>query len=131
MDKKNIAKLAFRFVFLVGVVNLFADMTYEGARSINGAFLASLGASAIIVSVVSGLGEFLGYSAMGISHFEQGKRDLKISDLKKISDHFKKPLSFFLVSEQVLYRANKKEGNNADFHFSLKKFDDFLDKQGL
>ena len=69
MDKKNISKLAFRFVILVGVVNLFADMTYEGARSINGAFLASLGASAIIVSVVSGFGEFLGYVLRSIAGF--------------------------------------------------------------
>jgi len=69
MDKKNIAKLAFRFVFLVGVVNLFADMTYEGARSVNGAFLASLGASAIIVSFVSGFGEFLGYVLRSIAGF--------------------------------------------------------------
>ena len=69
MDKKDISKLAFKFVLLVGVVNLFADMTYEGARSINGAFLASLGASAIIVSVVSGLGEFLGYVLRSIAGF--------------------------------------------------------------
>ena len=69
MDKKNIAKLAFRFVLLVGAVNLFADMTYEGARSINGAFLASLGASAIIVSVVSGLGELLGYVLRSVAGF--------------------------------------------------------------
>jgi len=69
MDKKNIAKLAFRFVFLVGVINLFADMAYEGARSINGAFLASLGASAIVVSFVSGFGEFLGYILRSIAGF--------------------------------------------------------------
>ena len=37
---------ALRFVILLGVVSLFADMTYEGARSITGPFLAVLGASA-------------------------------------------------------------------------------------
>ena len=36
---KDIAKLAFRFVFIFGIVNFFADMTYEGARSILGPFL--------------------------------------------------------------------------------------------
>jgi MFS family permease len=36
-------------------------MTYEGGRSIAGPFLGSLGASAVVVSVVAGLGEFLGY----------------------------------------------------------------------
>jgi len=34
-----------RFVLLIGVVSLFADMSYEGARSITGPFLAFLGAS--------------------------------------------------------------------------------------
>ena len=32
-----------RFVLLIGVVSLFADMSYEGARSITGPFLASDG----------------------------------------------------------------------------------------
>ena len=48
-------------ILLFGVVSLFADMTYEGARSISGPFLGSLGASAVIVGVVAGAGEFLGY----------------------------------------------------------------------
>lgn len=47
------------FVVLIGCVSLFADMTYEGARSIVGPFLSTLGASAVVVSVVAGLGEFL------------------------------------------------------------------------
>jgi hypothetical protein len=38
------AKNALRFVLLIGIVSLFADMTYEGARSINGPYLAVLGA---------------------------------------------------------------------------------------
>ncbi len=42
----KLAKLAFRFVLTIGIVNLFADFTYEGARSITGPFLGSLGASA-------------------------------------------------------------------------------------
>src|SRR5205823_13595163 len=53
---------AFRFVLVLGIVNLFADVTYEGASSINGPFLGALGASAAAIGVVSGLGEFLGYS---------------------------------------------------------------------
>jgi hypothetical protein len=36
---------ALRFVISFGVVSLFADMTYEGMRSISGPFLALLGAS--------------------------------------------------------------------------------------
>lgn len=35
-SSSNIAKLAFRFVLIFGIVNFFADMTYEGGRSIVG-----------------------------------------------------------------------------------------------
>ncbi len=52
---------ALRFVLLLGVVSLFADMTYEGARSITGPYLHTLGASATFVGIVVGLGELLGY----------------------------------------------------------------------
>ncbi|HSI06045.1 MAG TPA: MFS transporter [Myxococcota bacterium] len=46
---------------MLGVVNLFADIVYEGGASVNGPFLGSLGASAAAVSVIAGFGEFLGY----------------------------------------------------------------------
>lgn len=49
------------FIILVGVVSLFADMTYEGERSATAPFLQSLGASAGVVGLVAGLGELLGY----------------------------------------------------------------------
>ncbi|MGH8397985.1 MAG: MFS transporter [Gammaproteobacteria bacterium] len=53
---------AFRFVLSIGIVSLFADLTYEGGRSIVGPYLAVLGAGPVFVGVVAGLGEFLGYS---------------------------------------------------------------------
>ncbi len=65
----NLAKLAFRFVLTIGIVNLFADFTYEGARSITGPFLGSLGASATVIGIVVGFGELLGYSLRSISGF--------------------------------------------------------------
>jgi MFS family permease len=52
---------ALNFVILLGVVSLFADMTYEGARSAVGTFLGMLGASAFAIGVVSGGGELVGY----------------------------------------------------------------------
>src|SRR5437879_5849333 len=55
------AKLAFRFVLTIGIANLFADMTYEGGRSVTGPFLASLGASAAVVGFTAGFGELVGY----------------------------------------------------------------------
>jgi MFS family permease len=56
-----------QFVLLFGAVNLFADMTYEGARSVTGPFLAYLGASGFIVGTVAGFGEFLGYALRFVS----------------------------------------------------------------
>jgi MFS family permease len=56
------ADAAFRFVLIMGIVNLFADLTYEGGGAINGAFMASLGAGAATVSIVAGAGEFIGYA---------------------------------------------------------------------
>jgi MFS family permease len=46
-----------RAVVGFGVVSLAADMVYEGARSVTGPLLASLGASAVVVGLVSGAGE--------------------------------------------------------------------------
>ena len=50
---------AFAFIASLGVVSLFADMTYEGARSIIGPFLKGLGASAAAVGFIAGFGEML------------------------------------------------------------------------
>lgn len=55
------ARRALTFVVLLGVVSLFADMTYEGSRSIWGPYLGTLGATGAIVGVVAGGGELLGY----------------------------------------------------------------------
>jgi MFS family permease len=46
-----------RAVVGFGVVSLAADMVYEGARSVTGPLLASLGASALLVGLISGAGE--------------------------------------------------------------------------
>ncbi len=52
---------AIRFIIALGTISLFADVTYEGARSINGPFLATLGAGAALVGIISGAGELVGY----------------------------------------------------------------------
>jgi len=44
-------------------------MVYEGARSIIGPYLATLGASATIVGVVAGAGEFIGYGLRVVSGY--------------------------------------------------------------
>ncbi|WP_323095709.1 MFS transporter [Intrasporangium sp. YIM S08009] len=48
---------AWRVVWWFGFVSLAADMVYEGARSMYGPLLASLGAGAVVVGFVTGAGE--------------------------------------------------------------------------
>ncbi len=67
--KGKVAKAAFGFVLIIGIVNLFADMTYEGARSITGPFLGSLGASATVVGIVAGTGELFGYGLRSVAGY--------------------------------------------------------------
>jgi len=50
------------FIILLGIVSLFGDITYEGARSVTGPYLATLGASASAVGLIAGIGEFVGYA---------------------------------------------------------------------
>jgi MFS family permease len=46
-----------RFIVGFGVVSALADVVYEGARSIIGPYLGSLGASAAVVGLITGAGE--------------------------------------------------------------------------
>lgn len=55
-------RTAIRLIAMLGVVSLCADLCYEGARGINGSYLALLGASATAVGIAAGLGEFVGYA---------------------------------------------------------------------
>ena len=59
-------KQAMRFIVCLGIVSMFADMTYEGARSVLGPFLSGLGASAWQVGLIAGIGEML---AAGLRFF--------------------------------------------------------------
>jgi len=61
--------LAFRLILLMGIVSLFGDIIYEGARSITGPYLLFLGASAFAVAFVAGFGEFIGYAARLVSGY--------------------------------------------------------------
>ncbi len=64
---KNELRVALRFVVAIGIVNLFADMTYEGARGVAGAFLGHLGANGATVGAVAGGGELAGYLIRSVS----------------------------------------------------------------
>src|ERR1700685_924181 len=49
------------FIVAFGIVSLFADMAYEGMRSVSGPFLGTLGATGTIVGTIAGVGELFGY----------------------------------------------------------------------
>lgn len=61
-NRSDIVSGALLFIFLMGIVSLFSDMTHEGARSILGAYLDLTGASAAAIGFISGIGELCGYS---------------------------------------------------------------------
>jgi MFS family permease len=62
-------KAALRFLVLIGILSMFADMCYEGARGTYGPFMQLLGMSAATLGLVAGLGELLGYSLRFISGY--------------------------------------------------------------
>ena len=57
------------FIVFLGIVSLFGDMTYEGARSITGPYLGLLGVTATTIGIVAGFGELLGYGARLVSGY--------------------------------------------------------------
>lgn len=61
------------FVVAFGIVSLLADMVYEGARSIIGPYLGTLGASAAVIGLVAGAGEFIGYGLRVVSGYAVGR----------------------------------------------------------
>jgi len=72
------------------------------------------------------VGEYLGYSAMGVSYFEQGVREMKISDIHKIARFFGKDVSFFLSPSLTMFRSDKEGGHDEDAIKSLSDFEQFL-----
>lgn len=70
MDMK---KRAFSIIVLFGLVSLFGDIAYEGARSINGPYLKLLAVNVTVLGVIAGAGEFLGYALRLISGYLSDK----------------------------------------------------------
>lgn len=73
---KSISKIKRNAIFLLivfGLISLFGDIIYEGARSINGPYLSVLGANAAIIGLVIGLSELLGYVLRLISGYISDK----------------------------------------------------------
>ena len=66
-------KKAFSLIIFFGLVSLLGDIIYEGARSVNGPYLKTLGANAALVGLIAGLGEFIGYGIRFISGYFSDK----------------------------------------------------------
>ncbi|HMM00327.1 MAG TPA: MFS transporter [Bacilli bacterium] len=62
-------RTALFFILIMGIVSLLSDMTHEGAKSIYGDFLRLNGASYFSISLISGLGEFLGSSLIFVTGY--------------------------------------------------------------
>jgi MFS family permease len=72
-DRKDPKKRAMELIILFGLVSLFGDIIYEGARSVNGPYLQLLGANAAIVGLIAGIGEFIGYGIRLLSGYFSDK----------------------------------------------------------
>jgi len=94
---------ALRFIVLLGVVSLCADATYEGARSITGAFLGSLGASGTAVGLIAGLGELIGYGLRLVTGYlsDRTKQYWRLTTLGYIINTAVVPLLAFAGTWQI------------------------------
>lgn len=72
MEKDEIKK-SIQLIMLFGLVSLFGDIVYEGARSVNGPYLKTLAMNAAMVGFITGLGEFTGYAIRLVSGFYSDK----------------------------------------------------------
>ncbi|MGB9727551.1 MAG: MFS transporter [Nitrososphaeria archaeon] len=66
-------KTVYLAVTLIGLVSMMGDIVYEGGRSVVPSYLQLLGASAFIVGLVSGLGDFIGYALRLVSGYLSDK----------------------------------------------------------
>jgi MFS family permease len=60
-------KTAYLAILTFGIVSMLGDIVYESGRGIAPDYLLFLGASALLVGIASGAGEFIGYAARLIS----------------------------------------------------------------
>ncbi|MEM5766476.1 MAG: MFS transporter [Candidatus Aenigmatarchaeota archaeon] len=70
---KKFLKKALILITIFGLVSLFGDIIYEGARGINGQYLQILGASVAVIGFFTGLGEFFGHALRVVSGYISDK----------------------------------------------------------
>jgi len=72
-DNFNLRRRALNLIILFGIVSLFGDIAYEGARSVNGPYLKLFAVNATTLGIIVGLGEFLGYALRLLSGYLSDK----------------------------------------------------------
>jgi MFS family permease len=65
----NSRRGAYVGIALLGLVSLIGDIVYEGSRGLVPEYLKFLGGSALVVGLVGGFGDFLGYAVRLVSGF--------------------------------------------------------------
>ncbi|MBO3809940.1 MAG: MFS transporter [Candidatus Brockarchaeota archaeon] len=68
-NRIGLRRSVYEAILLFGIVSLMGDVIYEGSRGIVPDYLKFLGASAVVVGLVSGFGEFLGYAVRILSGY--------------------------------------------------------------
>ncbi len=72
-ESSKIKKTSILLIILFGIISLLGDIIYEGARSVAGPYLVVLGANAMIVGLVVGVSEVLGYAIRLVSGYLSDK----------------------------------------------------------
>lgn len=84
------------------------------------------------------LGEKIGISAMGISHFEQGLRSVKLEYLEKIADALGLSLSYFVGQAPTTSFPNTfygrindgiSEDSKKEIDMKISEFDRYIEKK--
>ncbi len=128
------ARTALSFLILMAFMSCFNDMVHEGASSIIGAFESFVGASALAISITSGLGMFIGYSLRLLTGWavDKTKRYWTFTIIGYILDLIMIPLlalvptngwglaCTFIILEKV-GKAIKKPAKNSLISFAAKE----------
>ncbi|MEW6088315.1 MAG: MFS transporter [bacterium] len=73
MIKSKEKQTAIMLIILFGIISLFGDIIYEGARSVYGPFAKIIGMDIVLLGFITGMAEFLGYFIRFISGYLSDK----------------------------------------------------------